>query len=81
MIFLEFNNAFPDSQHGFRPYRSTVTQLLEHFEAIVDAFEDQANIDIIMLDYSKAFDRINISILLKKLKNLNLPIKKGSKKL
>ena len=67
VIFLEINNAFPDSQHGFRQFRSTVSQLLEHVEAIVDALEDQANIDIIMLDYSKAFDRISISILLEKL--------------
>ena len=72
MIFLEVNNAFPESQHGFRTFRSTVSQLLEHFEDIISAMEEKANIDIILLDYSKAFDKISISILLKKLKKLGI---------
>ena len=70
--YLEVNAAFPDSQHGFRPNRSTVTQLLEQYEAILDALCSQSNIDIIMLDYAKAFDKINHSILLHKLKNLGI---------
>lgn len=70
--FLEVNDAFPNSQHGFRPNRSTVTQLLEQYEAILDALGTQSNIDIVMLDYAKAFDKINHSILLHKLKELGI---------
>ena len=70
--YLELNDAFPESQHGFRPGRSTVSQLLEHYESIIEALEHKSNIDIIMLDYSKAFDKINISILLEKLKKLGI---------
>ena len=70
--FLEVNGAFPNSQHGFRPNRSTVTQLLEQYESILDALSTQSNIDIIMLDYAKAFDKINHSILLHKLKKLGV---------
>lgn len=70
--YLEINNAFPDSQHGFREFLSTVSQLLEHHEDIIYAFEKNANIDVVMLDYSKAFDTINISILLLKLKLLGI---------
>ena len=70
--YLELNNAFPDSQHGFREQRSTVSQLLEHYDEIIDALEKKANIDIIMLDFCKAFDKINISILLNKLKALGI---------
>ena len=50
--YLEVNGVFPNSQHGFRPNRSTVTQLLEQYEAILDALGTQSNIDIIMLDYA-----------------------------
>ena len=75
--YLELNNAFPETQHGFRSGRSTVSQLLEHFETIIDALEHKSNIDIIMLDYSKAFDKINISILLHKLKKLGIGGKVG----
>ena len=70
--YLELNNAFPETQHGFRKSRSTVSQLLEHYDEIIDALEKNANIDIVMLDFSKAFDKINISILLKKLKLLGI---------
>ena len=70
--YLEANSAFPDSQHGFRPNRSTVTQLLEQYESILDALSTQSNIDIIMLDYAKAFDKINHTILLHKLKKLGI---------
>lgn len=70
--YLEVNDAFPDSQHGFRTGRSTVSQLIEQYDAILDALGSQSNIDIIMLDYSKAFDKINQTILLVKLKNLGI---------
>ena len=53
-------------------FRSTVSRVLEHYEDIVDALENNENIDIIMLDFSKAFDTINISILLHKLKILGI---------
>ena len=75
--YLELNDHFPDSQHGFRVGRSTVSQLLEHYESIIEALEKKCNIDIIMLDYSKAFDKINISILLQKLKKLGVGGKIG----
>jgi hypothetical protein len=70
--YLETNDAFPNSQHGFRPNRSTVSQLLEQYEEILEALSSQSNIDIIMLDYSKAFDKISQSILLHKLKDLGI---------
>ena len=70
--YMEINNNFPDSQHGFRSGRSTVSQLLQQYDRILEALEKNANIDIIMLDYSKAFNKINHSILLHKLKNLGI---------
>ena len=69
---LEANDAFPDSQHGFRSGRLTVSQLLEQYERILDVLASKSNIDIIMLDYAKAFDRINHFILLFKLKDLGI---------
>ena len=66
------NGSLPDSQHGFRPNRSTVSQLLEQYEKILEALASSNNMDIIMLDYAKAFDTINHSILLFKLKKLGI---------
>jgi ribonuclease P/MRP protein subunit RPP40 len=49
-----------------------VSQLLEQYEKILDALRNKSNMDIIMLDYSKAFDKINHSILLFKLRKLGI---------
>ena len=70
--FVELNLLLPDSQHGFRPDRSAVSQLLEQYENTMDAIEDGNNIDIVMLDYAKAFDKINISKLLHKIKSFGI---------
>lgn len=70
--YLEINCLLPDSQHGFRPNRSTVSQLLLQYESILEALASKHNMDIIMLDYAKAFDKINHSILLFKLKKLGV---------
>ena len=70
--YLEINDSLPDSQHGFRPNRSTVSQLLEQYDKILEALAGKHNMDIIMLDYAKAFDKINHSILLFKLKKLGI---------
>ena len=75
--YLESNDLLPESQHGFRPNRSTVSQLLEQYEHILDALVSKHNLDIIMLDYAKAFDKINHSILLFKLKKLGISGKLG----
>lgn len=73
--YLEVNGVFPNSQHGFRPNRSTVAQLLEQYEAIL--LGTQSNIDIIMLDYAKAFDKISHTILLQKSKKVGVSGKIG----
>ena len=75
--YLEVNNAFPDSQHGFRPGRSTVSQLVEQYDNILNSLANKHNMDVIMLDYAKAFDTINHSILLHKLKSLSIGGKIG----
>lgn len=75
--FIELNSILPDSQHGFRPSRSANSQLLEQNENIIDALDNHCNLDIVMLDYAKAFDKINISKLLFKLKSIGIGGKIG----
>ena len=70
--FIELNLILPESQHGFRPNRSAVSQLLEQYENTIDAIGNGHNMDIVMLDYAKAFDKINISKLLYKLKSIGI---------
>uniref|UniRef100_A0A0A1X4N6 Probable RNA-directed DNA polymerase from transposon BS n=1 Tax=Zeugodacus cucurbitae TaxID=28588 RepID=A0A0A1X4N6_ZEUCU len=55
------------SQHGFCKGKSTVTNLLEFVNHVSMGFRDNKNTDVIYTDFSKAFDRVNHSILLQKL--------------
>ena len=65
---LEENNLYNDNQHGFRKGRSCLSQLLQHTERLIHYLENGNNIDVIYLDFSKAFDRVDHTILLYKLR-------------
>ena len=57
-----------EGQHGFRKRRSCVTQLLEVMEILADCIEaGNSIIDIVYLDFKKAFDSVPHQRLLVKL--------------
>ncbi len=69
-----FNHCFPHIsqflyhlQHGFRPGRSTETQLLAVYHDLLDTAASGKEIDVIYLDLSKAFDKVPHHLLLAKL--------------
>ena len=62
------NNIIVAQQYGFCSGKSCTTQLLSHFEKILEILDNNANADVIYLDFSKAFDKVDHEILLKKLK-------------
>ena len=72
MSYLDNNNLLNNIQHGFRPGRSTVSALLNHYQSIINALESGHCMDTVLLDYSKAFDRVHHSILLRKVKELGI---------
>ena len=70
--FINENNLFNDNQHGFRSGRSCLSQLLEHFDQILDLLESGGNVDVIYLDFSKAFDKLDFKIVLRKIKAMGI---------
>ena len=65
-----FNNhsILVDAQHGFRPGRSCETQLiLITAEDLTKSIDNREQVDAIVLDFSKAFDRVPHQRLLRKL--------------
>ena len=67
MKHIEENRLLSDNQHAFRCGRSCLSQLLQHMDYVLKALENNFNIDVIYLDFAKAFDKVDHSLLLKKL--------------
>ena len=68
MDHLNQNNILIENQHGFRSNNSCVTQLITLTKDISSALDHQKQIDIILLDLSKAFATVPHERLLTKLR-------------
>ena len=62
------NKLLTDCQHGFRKKRSCVTQLLEVMNDFTCSMDNGYDIDILYLDFKKAFDSVPHERLIIKLK-------------
>ena len=70
--YLERYHLLNMSQHGFRAGRSCVSQLLAHFDTITKLLEDGHDVDIVYVDFAKAFDKVDINIVMHKVKALGI---------
>lgn len=66
-LHLTQQNLLNKSQHGFMENRSTQTNLIEFLDKILDFIDNGDNVDIVYLDFSKAFDKLSHDKLIKKL--------------
>lgn len=67
-----FYNALSTNQHGFIQGRSTSTNLLLFVESLSDALEKRQQIDVAYTDFSKAFDRVQHTLLINKLRSFGV---------
>jgi len=56
--YLEENNILYNTQHGFRKGRSCVTNLLDFVEYVSEYLDEGVPVDVVYLDFQKAFDRV-----------------------
>ena len=63
------NKILNSQQHGFRKKHSCETQLLELSEHVTANLEAGHETDILILDFAKAFDKVNHSLLIHKLEH------------
>ena len=64
---MEDNNLFTNHQYGFIKTKSCVTQLLESIEKWTELLDQGYSVDVIYLDFQKAFDSVPHERLLKKI--------------
>ncbi len=57
-----------DAQHGFLPGKSCATNLISFLESITEAKDNVKSVDVIYLDFRKAFDKVPHKRLITKLK-------------
>lgn len=69
---LESNNLIRNSQHGFRSKRSCLTNLVEFYDNLLKIHDCTKSLDIIYLDFQKAFDKVPHGKLMKKVKELGI---------
>ena len=62
------NNILYPLQHGFRKGRSCETQLIEFVDDISKNLQEGRQTDIFIMDFAKAFDKVNHSLLIHKLR-------------
>ena len=60
------------NQHGFRAGHSCLSQLLQHQDLITQLLEEGCNVDVVYLDFSKAFDKLDIKITLQKIHDMGI---------
>ena len=72
MDHLEKYNVLTNIQHGFRHKRSCESQLLTATNDFMNCFDNKGHIDAILLDFSKAFDKVNHKNLLIKLNHYGI---------
>ena len=69
MDFLKKHKLINPSQHGFLKARSCLTNLLCFFEEITKWVDEWSPVDVIYLDFQKAFDKVPHQRLILKLKS------------
>ena len=64
---LYLKKLIRDTQHGFTEGRSCLTNLLSFLEEVTAYVDEDSPVDVLYLDFSKAFDKVTHKPLVKKL--------------
>ncbi|XP_062593499.1 uncharacterized protein LOC134254977 [Saccostrea cucullata] len=72
MQHADTNNILYPLQHGFRSKRSCESQLIEFIDDITNHMAAGKQTDVLIIDFSKAFDKVSHSLLIHKLRHYGI---------
>ncbi|XP_059829735.1 STARD3 N-terminal-like protein isoform X1 [Hypanus sabinus] len=58
VVYLDSSDRIGPSQHGFTKGKSCLTNLLEFFEDVTRKLDKGNSVDVVYLDFQKAFDKV-----------------------
>jgi len=67
----KYNILYP-FQHSFCKFRSCETQLIEFIDDVTRNLDDVKQTDVLIMDFSKAFDKVSHNLLIHKLKHYGI---------
>ena len=72
LSFLDQKGCLNSTQYEFMPGRSCLSALLDVFENIMHMLDSNSSVDMVYLDFSTAFDKVDHGILLHKLRAVGI---------
>ena len=78
VAFLTSQDHLNNTHHGFRSGRSCVSALLDVFDDLMHMVNSDTTVDMIYLDCSKVFDKVDHGIMLHTLKDVGITGKLGT---
>ena len=70
--YLDRQDLIRSSQHGFVRGKSCLTNLIEFFEEVTRNVDEGKAVDVVYMDFSKAFDKVPHGRLVKKVQSLGI---------
>ncbi|KAF7235049.1 C-type lectin domain family 2 member D [Varanus komodoensis] len=72
LVMLDREGRLTATQHGFRKNRSCQTNLVEFYDKVSRWLDGGDTVDVVYLDFSKAFDKVPHDILMEKLRSFGI---------
>lgn len=77
IAFMEESDLLNDTQRGFCSDRSCLTQLLQYYGFVLKQRLGHSDVNVIHLDFAKAFNKADHGMVCQKLWNLGIAVKLG----